>query len=477
MVGPYPPLRDGIASYAVQTVQQLRSQGHDVEVLSPGPSAAHHHLALLGPRGGLALAKRVRAYDKVVVQFHPDFFYPVPATTRQRVAVSAAYAAAFAAARSSQVVVHEVDYRLGRGPGPAAKAMRAMFARVDELVVHTESERAQLVSGFGVPTARVSVVEHGENFQRRTTFGRAAARRSLGLDPDEKVFVSLGFIQPHKGFHRAVEAFRGLDQHRASYHVVGSLRVEDQAYVDYLERLRTLVEEAPGTHLHTGYVSDELFDRWIVACDVVVLPYEQIWSSGVLERAHLYRRPVIATNVGGLAEQVGDRDDCVLVDDDAGLRAAMWSAAGLLPRGPEQRAWAEPGPDLRARVQGQVQLRATIARGGPRPPVTEAGESAPPRAAASTIRRAVEASAPLRRVSPVRLPETSSARPLARIVKRLVRRATAWQLEPVVHEMNALREAAISSVERAASVPREEAQHRDGTPAPSRRSSAGDSTG
>src|SRR5438105_11576697 len=76
MVTPYAPLRDGIAAYAVQQVAALRAEGHDVEVLSPGPSAAHHFLDFSGLRGIGALAKRVRSYDKVIIQFHPDLFYP-----------------------------------------------------------------------------------------------------------------------------------------------------------------------------------------------------------------------------------------------------------------------------------------------------------------------------------------------------------------------------------------------------------------
>ena len=84
MISPYPPVRDGIAAYALQTVRALRRQGHSVEVLSPGPSAAHHHLDLVGPRGALALAKRVRDYDRVIIQFHPDFFYPDPGRASAR---------------------------------------------------------------------------------------------------------------------------------------------------------------------------------------------------------------------------------------------------------------------------------------------------------------------------------------------------------------------------------------------------------
>src|SRR5579859_6191101 len=103
MVTPYPPARDGIAAYALQTVARLRAEGHDVEVLSPGPSAAHHHLALSGPRGALALAKRVRAYDKVIIQFHPDVFFPTPSTPTGFALESLALFVAFRSARQLEV--------------------------------------------------------------------------------------------------------------------------------------------------------------------------------------------------------------------------------------------------------------------------------------------------------------------------------------------------------------------------------------
>src|SRR5439155_159192 len=82
--------------------------------------------------------------------------------------------------------------------------------------------------------------------------------------------------------------------------------------------------------IHERYVSDEEFDRWIVAADVVVLPYRHIWSSGVMERAALYDRPVIATRVGGLEAQA--RPGTMIVDDDEELARAMQRfASGSLP--------------------------------------------------------------------------------------------------------------------------------------------------
>jgi len=453
MVSPYPPLRDGIAAYAVQAVAALRAAGEDVEVLSPGPSAAHHHLDLVGPRGALALAKRSRHYDKVVVQFHPDVFYPVPSSSRQRTATSTALTAAFRAAREVEVRVHEIDYRTGRALGPEGLAARTLWRSVTRIVVHTESERADFVRAFGVRPERVVLAPHGEHFARRTRHDRASARRSLGLPAEGHVFLAIGFIQPHKGFDRAVRAFTGLGASGAQLHVVGSVRVEEPAYVAHFNELQAMTSATAGAELHTGFVSDELFDRWLVAADTVVLPYREIWSSGVMERAALYGTPVIATAVGGLPQQAAARSDVVLVEDDAELRDQMWTAArGGVDGAPVERApWPSAGADeLQPTVQSEVRRRAALDRGSP--VVTGAGPLGSGGATTLVSEDVARATAPLRRVSPLQLPPPTAHRSGPALVKRVVRRLTAWQLEPVVGQINALRAATVEALERSAAL-------------------------
>jgi glycosyltransferase involved in cell wall biosynthesis len=446
MVTPYPPVRDGIAAYAVQAVAALRREQHEVEVLSPGPSAAHHHLDLLGPRGPLDLARRVGGYDKVVIQFHPDIFYPVASTPLRHAMVSLALLAVVRAARRTEVVVHEIDYRIGRRRGLDGLAARRLWRRIDRVFLHTELERQQLVDAFGVPPARTAVIQHGAHFFRRTAMTREAARRSLGIPDGELVFLAIGFIQPHKAFDRAVRAFADLGVGPWSLHVVGSVRVDEPQHLAYLAELQELVAATRGAHLHDQYVSDELFDRWLVASDVVVLPYRNIWSSGVLERALLYDRKVIATAVGGLGQQAAARPGVTLVDE-ADLAAAMWRASdqAATPRVTAVDAWPAPGERLRERVQEQVVARATRLRG------------LPVRADGDGPILARHASLPLQRLPPLGVPAPTSAKPGVSRLKRLVRRATAWQVDPLVAQVNALREATIQALERSAEHDREPA--------------------
>jgi glycosyltransferase involved in cell wall biosynthesis len=410
----------------------------------------------VGTRGGLRLAQLARRYDKVIVQFHPDYFYPVPSNERQRTTVSLAYAAAFRRARIAEVLVHEVDYRAGRGFGPAAFAARTLWGAVDRIVVHTEAERSAFAEAFGVALSRITVTDHGRWFRRHTRHNRASARRSLALPVNQLLFLCIGFIQPHKGFDRAVHAFAGLGAQGARLAIVGSLRVDDPSYVAHAGSLQALVESTQGAVLRLGYVSDELFDRWIVAADAVVLPYRTIWSSSVLERAALYQVPVIAMRIGGLEQQASTRA-VTFVDDDAGLRRAMWQAAGASLAATQRPPWPNDGERLVEQVQDQVRRRAAAARG------FDAGAAEPEPEHADGTADALTASAPVRSLNPVVLPGTTSPNARIAFVKRTVRRLTAWELEPVVAQVNALRAATIEAVERSA---RKTAHEPEGQQAP-----------
>lgn len=56
-------------------------------------------------------------------------------------------------------------------------------------------------------------------------------------------------------------------------------------------------------------------------------------------------------------------------------------------------------------------------------------------------------SAPVRRIPPLALPPPVSLRPGMSVAKRLVRRLTAWQIEPIVAQLNRLREALVEALE------------------------------
>ncbi|HEY4375961.1 MAG TPA: glycosyltransferase family 4 protein, partial [Acidimicrobiales bacterium] len=368
-------------------------------------------------------------------------FFPRPSTPESRRSTARALTAAFRIGPPVTLVLHEVIYGWLDDGDDAAPQLKKMFRAAAAIDVHVAEHRDVLVEKAGVRAERITLVDHGADFVARTTVDQATARRSLGLPADGYLFLSIGFVAPHKGFDRAIRAFAGLGDQGAELHVVGSVRVDDPIANDHRRQLERLAAETPGVHLHLGFVGDEAFDRWIVAADTVVLPYRHIWSSGVAERAALYGRPVIATRVGGLTDQLHGRP-AALVDGDDALRTSMRAAAGVGPDsaapGAGPAAWAFGGPVSRDAVLAEVQRRAAEARGGP------VVAPSPAR------RKGSRAMRPLTRLDEPMPPSPVSARPGVSPAKRLIRRVIGWEIDPLRDHERRLQRAVTEAVSRLA---------------------------
>lgn len=416
VISPYAPYRDGIATYAVQEVAALRAAGEDVEVLSPLPSAAHHHLVIGSVPGMIRLLRLLRShrFDRVIVQLFPELLFGSCRTRVERGVVWALLALVGAAA-PLELRVHELDYATVEADAVTrALAVRA-FRAAAVVSVHTGAEQRALESALG-PAAGVAitVVDHGRDFVAHTDADRAGARASLGVPDDRFVFVSIGFVQRHKGFDRAVRSAGRLGADVRHY-TVGDIRVDHPDLHTYRDELLGIIGGTPNAEARLGFVSDEEFDRWLVAADCIVLPYREIWSSGVMERAALFGTPVIATRVGGLADQAVD--GTVLVGDDVELAAAMAAAAGI-----ELDLDTGTIPRNRSEIEALIRRRAGVRSPDP-------GEAS--------------ASEPFGHVAHAVLGRADSIRPGVKQVKRLIQRATAWQVEPIAESVNALIAASI----------------------------------
>ena len=427
-VSPYPPARDGIANYASQVVADLRRAGATVDVFSPQPSAAVFNADLRTARGLARVARLSRDYDRTIVQFTPEpFFHGMEPARFARGWVG--LAALFAVCRNIEVVAHETPYQDSGRLGPVRMRMwKALWRQAAKIVVHTETERRLMHEVFGVADERLGLLDHGASFSRRTSASRAEARRSLGIDDKVFVFLCAGFLQPHKGFDRAAGALGALDSKNVRLDVVGEVRVWTREHKAYLDLLREQASADERVHLHEGYVTDEEFDRWIVASDVVVLPYREIWSSGVAERAALYDRPVLVTDVGGLADQV--EPPSRVVPDEAGLVAAMAEMAGVTAS--ETMAPFDRSTEA-ASLQPQVEQRARALRRW-YDPLRDDGNASD---RLPKIRVEEE---------PLMLPKVPGGLDPKAVALRAVRRLTRWQLEPVVRYVNALREEVLPEV-------------------------------
>lgn len=474
LVSPFAPQRDGIATYAAQELQQLRLAGHKVDVASPLGSAAHHHVPLGGPSGVLKLAQLASGYDRTILQFGPEMLFGKTRTAASRAAVWAAIVA-LAHACALDLRIHELEYDvLAKSSIERSAAKRAVQA-ADRITVHTEAEANQLASTMGIARSQVEVIEHGAHFVSRTTLTQAQAKRAVGIDPNRFAFVSIGFLQHHKGFDVAAEAMLAANAPIADLHIVGSRRVSHPDINRYVDQLEQLCSLSPQLCLHERFVSDDEFDHWVRAADVVVLPYREIWSSGVIERAQVLGTQVIAADLPQLKQQANG--DALLVSDIDDLRAAMeqlYAAANYSDTTPINRSelasatgldvepvssnvvetWGQAPLSLDL-VQTQVESRARAALVSSKvsPDGALPSNVASNRAISSghltsgDLRRPL-ASDPLVSLAGLQRPHPVSARPGASRAKRVVLRLIDWQLAPIVQHIEDLQRATTEAIVR-----------------------------
>jgi len=132
---------------------------------------------------------------------------------------------------------------------------------------------------------------------------RRHARKTLGLTESKLILLFFGFVRSYKGLDVLLEALDSIDK-QLDVHllVIGEMWNDKANYLAQIERL----DLASRVTIVDQYVPNEQLGRYFSAADVAVLPYRSATQSGVVQMAFGYGKPVITTDVGGLAESVTD---------------------------------------------------------------------------------------------------------------------------------------------------------------------------
>jgi len=145
------------------------------------------------------------------------------------------------------------------------------------------------------PGLTVKVVHHGLSFDRLKRNQRTYA------NDDRIVFCYAGSFNPHKGTHVLVEAFKRLNPSNALLKIYGS--GPDESYVKSLTSMA-----ATNSNIEfCGVFPESQTGEVLSNVDVVVVPslcYENYPMT--LHEALACNIPVIATNLGGMAEKIKD---------------------------------------------------------------------------------------------------------------------------------------------------------------------------
>ncbi|MEY4385619.1 MAG: hypothetical protein RLY20_902 [Verrucomicrobiota bacterium] len=184
--------------------------------------------------------------------------------------------------------------------------LRIQYSLVQKIFVHTQKMKDELMTDFGVSAEKAVLIPFGiNNTLPNTALTFAEARAALGIGPEEKVLLFFGRITPYKGLDLLVEALALLRERHPEYRllVAGPIKHTDEFYLRVQEVIkRTGTQGAILQHI--GFVPDEKVEQYFKAGDLFVLPYLDVFQSGVLFLGYSFGLPVVVTDVGSLREDV-----------------------------------------------------------------------------------------------------------------------------------------------------------------------------
>jgi D-inositol-3-phosphate glycosyltransferase len=185
--------------------------------------------------------------------------------------------------------------------------LKIQYRLTDHIFVHTQKMKAELLQDFGVHDRAVTVLRHPlNNAFPNTNLTPAEAKRRLGLQDDEKTILFFGRIRPYKGVESLLAAFQLLRASDSKYRLIIAGEPK-KGSEDYLDEIRRTISRdfSPGEIvLKFQFIPDDEMELYLKAADVLVLPYKDIFQSGVLFLAYSFGLPVVATDVGSFREEI-----------------------------------------------------------------------------------------------------------------------------------------------------------------------------
>jgi hypothetical protein len=166
-----------------------------------------------------------------------------------------------------------------------------MAANADLVIVHSRWSERFVTEQFR-PRGRVMVMPLG-NFEGLYSYGRSSAevRASFGLSSHLPVCGVIGGVRPYRGHEVAIDATRRLNW-RVQLLIAGNA-----LDVRYAERLVEMASGSPHITIQQRGMTDAEYADAVRACDIILLPYEEITGSAALLAAWTLARPTITSNL------------------------------------------------------------------------------------------------------------------------------------------------------------------------------------
>jgi glycosyltransferase involved in cell wall biosynthesis len=307
LIAPVPPFRGGIAKYCYALAQELEKR-HDLllmsytrqypvllygkksqldlqisrEEIATGFKRLSYDIDSASIGSWLATSEKIAAFnpDLVILPWWVTYWAPM-------------YAYLLSALKRRGIKVVFICINVFEHEDNALKKSVAKFilGRVDSLIVHSEQEKCTLLELNPKATVKKHLLPLFEYDSS------AVSRRDKKLH-----LLFFGFVRPYKGLDVLLNAIGMLKEHDVSLLIAGEFWRDKEDYLRLINDLGI----AENVEIIDRYVTDTEMSQFFSWADLVVLPYRRSVTSGVIATAYGFKKPVLATNVGGFNEVIQD---------------------------------------------------------------------------------------------------------------------------------------------------------------------------
>ena len=314
IVGPAFPLRGGIADFNEALALGLQNENIDTKLFSfyfqypkilfPGKSQKSdgqptpglsivHSISSLNPFSWSKTAKLIAKEnpDLVIIRYWLPFMAPALGTIakllrRKKIKVIAI---------TDNVFPHEK--RIGD------KILTNYFIKNCDGFVAMSKSVLEDLSSF-TATKNKKFLPHPIYDIFGKSVDKTIARTYLGLLPTDKIILFFGFIRSYKGLDLLIEAMGNPQVRKLNVKLIIAGEFYENE-IPYLDKINAIEGGKPFI-LKTNFIGKEDVKYYFGACDLVAQPYKNATQSGITQIAYHFGKPMLVTNVGGLAEIVAN---------------------------------------------------------------------------------------------------------------------------------------------------------------------------
>ena len=343
LVAPEPTWRGGVAAHSLGLRRALLAGGHDTTTIAysrcyprflmrllgrgPQPVADGAVLDALAPASWHKTRALVESLDPELIV--GQWWHPITAP-----ALTTVLGARLPLPRTDPVTVLLCHNVLPHEPFPLARRLaRRALGSVDGLLVHSDAVAGQLrllLAPSCPPIEMCSMPLLLRPDISRTD--RARCRRTLGLGSEERLVLFVGHGRHYKGLDILLRAWGQSGLAGEARLLVAGEVLARRSWRRHLTRSARM----NSVLLYDRYLDDTELLEFLAAADLLVLPYRRASQSGILPVARALGLPVVASNTGGLAEQMlpgMEADELCRPGDVAALvlalRRSLGRASGL----------------------------------------------------------------------------------------------------------------------------------------------------